>query len=128
MNAASHVKPYKLGHNQQGSRKGKQRGTALVVSLQQLIESLHMELVVAHIERGIDGLERLKVNVELLFLAILRHHCACVNYQPIWRHLRSTPCWNIYLATDKTLTAILPVCDIVREKMALKYLCKLHRR
>jgi hypothetical protein len=33
-----------------------------------------MELVVAQVQRGVDWLERLKVNVDLLFLSLVRDY------------------------------------------------------
>ena len=38
-----------------------------------------MELVIAEVEGGVDGLEGLEVNVRLLLLALLGHNCAAVN-------------------------------------------------
>ena len=39
-----------------------------------------MELVVAEVEGGVDGLEGLKVNVDFLLLALLCHNGAAVDY------------------------------------------------
>lgn len=43
--------------------------TELLVRLQQLAEGLCMEFVVAEVERGVDGLEGLEVDVDLALLA-----------------------------------------------------------
>ena len=67
---------------QQGSRR------ALAVGLQQLVEGLRVELVVAQVERGVDGLERLEVYVELLLLAVVRQHRPGVDDQAVRRHLQ----------------------------------------
>ena len=42
-----------------------------------------MELVVAQVERGVDGLERLKVDVDLLFLPLVRDDGPAVNDQAV---------------------------------------------
>ena len=39
-------------------------------------------------QRGVDGLEGLKVDVHLLLLAILSHHGAGVHHQAVGRHLQ----------------------------------------
>ena len=46
-----------------------------------------MELVVAQVQGGVDGLEGLKVNVQLLLLAVLSHDGPSVHHQTIGRHL-----------------------------------------
>jgi len=61
-----------------------------LIRLQQLIQGLRVEFVVAEIEGGVDGLERLKVDIELLFLVVVRHDGACVDDQPVGRHLCSS--------------------------------------
>lgn len=45
-----------------------------------------MELVVAEIERGIDGLEWLKVDVDLPFLAFGCDDFSTVNHQAVGRN------------------------------------------
>lgn len=45
-----------------------------------------MELVVAEVQGGVDGLEGLKVNVDLSFLAFLGQDFTTVNHQSIGRH------------------------------------------
>lgn len=69
-------------------RYGGKAGSSLLVRLKQLIERLCMEFVVAEIQGGIYGFERLKVNIELLFLAIVRHDGSCVDDQSIGGHLQ----------------------------------------
>ena len=59
----------------------------LVVRLQKLIQRLCMEFVITQIQRCVDRLERLKVNVDLLFLALVCQDCTSVHHQPIWRDL-----------------------------------------
>lgn len=46
------------------------------VGLQQFAECLSVELVVAKVERGVDGFERLKVYVDLLLLAVIGNDSA----------------------------------------------------
>mmetsp|Transcript_13143 Transcript_13143/g.55199 ORF Transcript_13143/g.55199 Transcript_13143/m.55199 type:complete len:508 (+) Transcript_13143:683-2206(+) len=58
----------------------------LVVALQELGEHLRVELVVAHVQRRVDGLEGLEVDVQLLLLALIRQHGAAVNQQAVRRH------------------------------------------
>ena len=69
--------------------KGCQSEGSLAVGLQELVEGLCVEFVVAEVQGGVDGLEGLEVNVELLLLAIICHHCACVDDQPIGWHLQA---------------------------------------
>jgi hypothetical protein len=38
-----------------------------------------VEFVVAEIKRRVDGLERLKVNVDLLFLSFIRDNSSAIN-------------------------------------------------
>ena len=47
---------------------------------------LGVELVVAEVERGVDGLEGLKVNVHFLLLAVLRQHSTAVQHKPVVRN------------------------------------------
>ena len=46
-----------------------------------------MELVVTKVERGIDWLEWLEVDIDLAFLAIFCQDSASVDHQAIWGHL-----------------------------------------
>ena len=50
-----------------------------------------MELVVAEVERGVDGLERLEVEVHSLLLALVRHDRPAVDHQTVRRHSRVQP-------------------------------------
>lgn len=50
-----------------------------------------MELVVAEVERGVDGLERLEVEVHPLLLALVRHNRPAVDYQTVRGHSRVQP-------------------------------------
>lgn len=45
---------------------------ALVI-LEQLIQCLGVEFIVAKIQRSVDGLERLEIQVHLLFFALVRY-------------------------------------------------------
>ena len=47
-----------------------------------------MEFVVTEVERSINWLEWLKVNIQLLLFAILCDDCTSVDYKPIWWHLQ----------------------------------------
>jgi hypothetical protein len=51
--------------------------------------NLNVKLVVAKIQRGIDGLERFEVNVDLLFLSIISYNSSAINYETIGRHYTS---------------------------------------
>lgn len=44
-----------------------------------------MEFVVAQIQGSIDGLERLKVNVDLLFFSFCCYNCTTVDNETIGR-------------------------------------------
>ena len=46
-----------------------------------------MEFVVAEVERGVDGLEWLKVHVDLSLLALGGDNFTTVYDEAIWRHL-----------------------------------------
>ena len=46
-----------------------------------------MKFVVAEIQRSVDRLEGLKVDVDFLLLALVRHDCAAVDDQAVWGHL-----------------------------------------
>lgn len=58
-----------------------------LIRLQQLVQGLCMEFVVAQVQRSVDGLERLKVNIQFLFLSIICHNGACIYDQAIWGDL-----------------------------------------
>mmetsp|Transcript_18612 Transcript_18612/g.70402 ORF Transcript_18612/g.70402 Transcript_18612/m.70402 type:complete len:297 (-) Transcript_18612:283-1173(-) len=58
---------------------------ALVVR-EQVVQRLGVELVVAEVERRVDRLERLEVNVHALLLALLRDDRAAVDHQAVRRH------------------------------------------
>lgn len=55
----------------------------LLVRLEQLSESFGVELVVAKIQRGVDGLERLKVDVDLALLAFLGEDFTAVDNEAV---------------------------------------------
>jgi len=55
----------------------------LVVLLHELHQGLSVELVVTEIQRGVERLERLKVNVDHLLLALIRQNGATVDHQAI---------------------------------------------
>ena len=54
-----------------------------VVRLEELIERFSVKLVVAKVEAGVDGLEGLKVDVDLLLLALLSDNSAGVHNKAI---------------------------------------------
>lgn len=56
----------------------------LAVVRQQGLQRLRVELVVAEVQRRVDRLERLKVNVHLLLLALVRHDRAAVHHKTVW--------------------------------------------
>mmetsp|Transcript_30137 Transcript_30137/g.49809 ORF Transcript_30137/g.49809 Transcript_30137/m.49809 type:complete len:431 (+) Transcript_30137:808-2100(+) len=58
----------------------------LVVVLQQLVQRLRVELVVAQVQRGVDRPEGLEVVDHALLLALVGHHRAAVDHQPVWRN------------------------------------------
>lgn len=57
--------------------------TELLVRLEQLAQSFCVELVVTKVERGVDGLERFEVNVNLALLAFLGDNFTTVDNQTI---------------------------------------------
>jgi len=57
-----------------------------VVVGEQGSEGLRVELVVAQVQRRVDGLEWLEVYVHLLLLALLCDNCAAVDDQTVGRH------------------------------------------
>jgi len=57
--------------------------TKLAVRLHQLLQGLCVELVIAKIERCVDGLEGLKVDVDLFLLAFVRDDGAAVDNETI---------------------------------------------
>ncbi|RMZ94271.1 hypothetical protein BpHYR1_020023, partial [Brachionus plicatilis] len=50
-------------------------------------QRLDVEFVVTKVKRGVDGLERLEVNVDFFFLAIFGHDFATVDDEAVRRHL-----------------------------------------
>ena len=58
-----------------------------LIRLQQLIQCLSVELVVAEVQGGVDGFEGLKIYIELLLLVVLRHDGPRVDDQAVRRHL-----------------------------------------
>ena len=54
-----------------------------VVISQQSSQSFGVELVITKIKRGVDGLERLKINVDFLLLALLGDDGAAVDDETI---------------------------------------------
>ena len=52
------------------------------------LERLGVELVVAEVERRVDGLERLKVNVDFALLVLVCQNGPAVDHQPVGRYLR----------------------------------------
>ena len=63
------------------------KGQAPVVVGQKSRESLRVELVVAEVERRVDRLEGLEVDVDLLFLALVGDDGAAVDDQAVGRNL-----------------------------------------
>jgi hypothetical protein len=60
----------------------------LLVRLEQLAQRLGMELVVAKVQRGVDGLEGLEVDVDLALLAFCGDDFTAVDDKAIGRDLR----------------------------------------
>ena len=60
--------------------------TEAVIILQELIQSLGVEFVVAEIERCVDWLERFEVDVHLSLLAIVGNNCTTIEHQAIVWH------------------------------------------
>ncbi len=58
-----------------------------LVRVEKFCKSLGVELVVAEVERGVDGLEGLKVNIDLLLLAFLGQDFTTVDDKAIRGHL-----------------------------------------
>ena len=58
-----------------------------VVVCQQRGEGLGVKFVVAEVQRGVDGLEGLKVDVDFLLLALVRDDRAAVDDQSVRGHL-----------------------------------------
>lgn len=61
--------------------------TIPVVGLQELVQRLGVELVVTQVERRVDGLEGLKVDIDLLLLAVVGHDRAAVDDEAVGRDL-----------------------------------------
>ena len=59
----------------------------LLVGLEQLAEGLGVELVVAEVERGVDGLEGLEVDVDLALLSFGGDDFAAVDDEAVGGHL-----------------------------------------
>lgn len=59
----------------------------LLVRLEQLAQGLGVELVVAKVKRGVDGLEGFKIDVNLALLALRGDDFTTVDDQAIWRNL-----------------------------------------
>lgn len=49
---------------------------------------LSVELVITQIQGSIDGLEGLKVNIDLLFLSLSSNNCTTVNHKTVVRDAR----------------------------------------
>lgn len=77
----------------------------LVVIFKKRVESLCVKFVVAEIERCVDGLERLKVNIDLLFFAFVRHDGSTVHNKTVWWHCSQCVSWNITQPKEMTRTA-----------------------
>jgi hypothetical protein len=52
---------------------------------------LGVELVVAQVQRGVDGLERLEIDVHFLLFAVVCHHSPRVQHEPVLYEPRTTP-------------------------------------
>lgn len=61
--------------------------TELLVSLEQFTQCLSVELVVTKVERSVDGLERLEINVNLALLSFRCDNFTTVHDKPIGRDL-----------------------------------------
>jgi hypothetical protein len=61
--------------------------TELLVRLQQLTQSLSVELVVTQVERSVDGLKGLEINVDLALLSFRSDNFTTVDDQAIGRDL-----------------------------------------
>jgi hypothetical protein len=46
---------------------------------EKFVQVFRVKFVVAEVERGVDGFEGFKVNIDLFFLSLIRHNCATVN-------------------------------------------------
>jgi hypothetical protein len=57
--------------------------TELLVGLKQLAQGFRVELVVAEIQRRVDGLEGLKVDIDLALLAFCGDDFTAVDYEAI---------------------------------------------
>lgn len=61
--------------------------TELLVRLEQLTQSLSVELVVTQVERGVDWLEGLEINVNFALLSFRSDNFTTVDHQAIGRDL-----------------------------------------
>ena len=61
--------------------------TKLLIRLEQLAQCLGMELVVTEVQRGVDGLEGLEVDVDLALLALGGQDFTTVDDEAIGRDL-----------------------------------------
>lgn len=59
----------------------------LIFTLKQLTERLCVKFVVAQVQRRVDGLEWLEVDVDFLFLALVCQNGPRVQHKPVGRHL-----------------------------------------
>ena len=84
--SASYLSRIPTERPKQGSISVHDDKAILVVRLEQLIQGFSVKLVVTQIQRRVDGLEGLKVNIQLLLLAIVGHNSARVYDQSIWRN------------------------------------------
>ncbi|KAH3660506.1 hypothetical protein OGAPHI_007092 [Ogataea philodendri] len=70
----------------QGSITVHHNETKSVVTFKQFGQRLGVELVITQIQRGIDRLERLESNGELLFFTLLSNNFTTVHNQSVWRN------------------------------------------
>jgi hypothetical protein len=96
----------------------------LLVALEQVGQGLGVELVVAEVERGVDGPPGLDVDVDLLFLAFVGEDGAAVDeqavlwhagveLQPFWSGVRESGCIpaSSAYALETRLVACLKTTD-----------------
>ena len=60
--------------------------TLPIIIGKQSIQGFSVELVITQIERGIDRLEGLKVDVHFLFLTFVSNDRSTVNHESFWGH------------------------------------------
>lgn len=90
-------------------RQGSSPPHSLAVGLEQFAERLCVELVVAEVQGRVDGLERLKIYVDLFLLAVLRQDGTRVQHQAIGGDLRSAITWCLVLRVQKALSCLQSV-------------------